>query len=136
MRKQITFAGIATALVLSLGTFGAPKAAAQDPILTPVLVGTAVDTAVPIIVNAVKPKPTGLAKFQGYVMHANNAQVTVRAIHNDMAIETFPLTGAAATKMQAYIDKGGFQYGDKITVYYNPQSLQAVKFKGKPSRAQ
>lgn len=137
MKKQFTYTGLVAAALLVLGTFGASKAAAQDPILTPVIVGTAVDTAVPIIVNAVKKKePAGLAKFQGYVMHANNAQVTVRAINNDMAIETFPLTGEAATKMQSYIEKGGFQYGDKITVYYNPQSLQAVKFKGKPSRPQ
>ncbi len=88
----------------------------------------------PIIVNAVKPKPTGLVKYQGYVMNANNIQVTVRAKKSETAVQTFPLTGEASAKMQALIDKGGFQYGDKITVYYNPQSLQAVKFKGKPSK--
>ncbi len=36
--------------------------------------------------------------------------------------------------MQAIIEKGGYQYGDKITVFYNPQTLQAANFKGKPSR--
>jgi hypothetical protein len=35
--------------------------------------------------------------------------------------------------MQAIIDKGGYQYGDRITVYYDAQSLEAMKFKGKPS---
>ncbi len=131
MKEQIKFAGIAAAVVLALGLLGASKAAAQDPILTPILV----DTAVPIIVNAVKPKPSGLGKFEGYVMHANSIQVTVRAKNSETAVQTFPLTGEAATKMQGFIEKGGFQYGDKITVYYDPQSLQAVKFKGKPSRA-
>ncbi len=130
MRKQFQFAGIVLVGLLAAGFFGAPKAAAQDPIITPLIV----DTAVPIIVNAVKPKPTGLAKFQGYVMNANNIQVTVRAKNSETAVQTFPLTGQASTKMQELIDKGGFQYGDKITVYYNPQSLQAVKFKGKPSK--
>ncbi len=132
MRIQLRFAGMTAGMLLALGTLGAGTIAAQDPILTPILV----DTAVPIIVNAVKPKPSGLGKFEGYVMHANSIQVTVRAKNNEMAVQTFPLTGAAATKMQEFIEKGGFQYGDKITVFYDPTSLQAVKFKGKPSRAQ
>jgi len=129
--KQIQFAGIAIVVLLGLGTFGAPRGSAQDPILTPILV----DTATSIVVGAVKPKPTGLAKFQGYVMHANGIQVTVRAKDNETAVQTFSLTGVAATKMQQLIEKGGFQYGDKITVFYDPQSLQAVKFKGKPSKS-
>jgi hypothetical protein len=37
--------------------------------------------------------------------------------------------------MQQTIDKGGFQYGDKVTVLYDPSSLKAVKVKGKPSPA-
>jgi hypothetical protein len=115
-----------------VGTLGATKAACQDPILTPLIV----DTAAPIVVNTIKPKPKANAplKFQGYVMHANSIQLTVRAMGNDMAVETFLLSAEAATKMQQIIEKGGYQYGDKVTVYYDPQSLVAVKIKGKPSR--
>jgi len=51
-----------------------------------------------------------------------------------LALQTFSLGEKASAKMQQIIDKGGYQYGDKITVYYDPQSLKAVKFKGKPSR--
>ncbi len=131
MKMRYQLAGLVAAVLLALGTISAPKAAAQDPILTPILV----DTATAIIVNAVKPKPTGLAKFQGTVMHASSVQVTVRAKDNDMSIRSFPLTGEAATKMQQVVEKGGFQYGDKITIFYDPTSLQAVKFKGKPSKA-
>ena len=106
---------------------------AQTPVTTvaPIIV----DTAVPIIVNAVKPKPTGLAKFEGFVMHANIAQITVRAKGNDMAVRTFPLSDPAITKMQQIVDKGGFQYGDKVTVLYDSTSLKALKVKGKPSKA-
>ncbi len=106
-------------------------AAAQDPAA---VIPIVVDTAVPIVVNAVKPKPTGLAKFDGYVMNANTAQITVRAKGNDMAIQTFTLSQQASTKMQQTIDKGGFQYGDKVSVMYDPTSKQAIKVKGKPSR--
>jgi hypothetical protein len=130
MKKIIQFAGIGTLGLLLLGTLGVSRAAAQDPILTPIIV----DTAVPIIINAVKPKPSGLVKFEGYVMHASSGQVTVRAKGNDMGIQSFALGEQASAKMQEIIDKGGYQYGDKITVYYDPTSLKAIKFKGKPSR--
>jgi hypothetical protein len=51
-----------------------------------------------------------------------------------MAIRTFPLSQEASDKMQKIIDKGGYQYGDKVTVYYVPATSQAIKFKGKPSK--
>ena len=107
-----------------------PRVEAQTPTVAPIIV----DTAVPIIVNAVKPKPSGLSKFQGFVMNANIAQITVRAKGNDMAIQTFSLSEQAATKMQEIVDKGGYQYGDKVTILYDPVSLKAIKLKGKPSR--
>jgi hypothetical protein len=130
MKVNFKFAGLVATGLLALGTIGSTQAAAQDPILTPILV----DTATSIVVSAVKPKPTGLARFEGTVMNANKVQLTVRAKDNDMAVRTFALTGAAATKMEQLIEKGGYQYGDKITIYYDPQSQQAVKFKGKPSK--
>lgn len=133
MKKGYRIAGMVVVGLLAFCSVGLPKAAAQDPILTPIIV----DTAASIIVSAVQPKPkvTGLLKFEGTFMHANNAQVTVRAKNNDLSIQTFALTGDASTRMQQVIDKGGYQYGDKITVFYDPQSLQAIKFKGKPSKA-
>ena len=115
-------------LLAAAGAFSSP-AAAQAPVV-PIIV----DTAVPIIVQAVKPKPSGLSKFEGYVQHANTAQITVRAKGNDLAIQTFSLSEAAAAKMQQIIDKGGYQYGDKVTIFYDPATLKAMKFKGKPSK--
>jgi len=119
-------------MLVAAGVFSSP-AAAQGPATVPVIVA---ETAGPIIIGAVKPKPkpTGLDKFEGFVMHANNAQITVRAKGNDMTIRTFPLSQEASAKMQKIIDKGGYQYGDKVTVYYVPATEQAIKFKGKPSK--
>ena len=112
----------------------AMPAAAQTPAST--LIPIAVDTAVPIVVNAIKPKPlpAGIVKFEGYVMNANSAQITVRAKGNDLAIQTFALSKGASEKMQETIDKGGYQYGDKVTVLYNTSNVVAVKIKGKPSQ--
>jgi hypothetical protein len=133
MKRVVKVAGFGLPLLLALGGVFSSPAAAQGPATVPIIVA---DTAAPIIIGAVKPKPkqTGLDKFEGFVMHANNAQITVRAKGNDMAIRTFPLSQAASDKMQKIIDKGGYQYGDKVTVYYVPATSQAIKFKGKPSK--
>jgi hypothetical protein len=124
---------IASAGALLLGTMGVSRVAAQDPIVTgPIIAGE----VAPIIISAVKPKPkaTGLSKFEGTVLNANSVQITLKAMGNDLAIQTFPLSEAASLKMQQIIDKGGYQYGDKVKLEYEPTSLKVVKFKGKPSK--
>ena len=96
---------------------------------------TAIDTAVPIVVSVVKPKKVSQPKFEGTVVNATIAQITVRAKDNEMAIQTFSLSEAASAKMLQVIDKGGYQYGDKVTVFFDPDSKKALKVKGKPSKA-
>lgn len=116
----------------ALGAMSCAVAAAQDPVVVAPII---VDTAVPIIVKAVRPKTTnGLAKFEGFVMHATNVAITVRAKDNELSIRSFSLSEAASAKMQKIIDKGGYQYGDKVTVLYDPDSQKAMKIKGKASR--
>jgi hypothetical protein len=125
---------IACSGALLLGTMGTSRALAQDPIVTGPIIAS---EAVPIIISAVKPKPkpTGLSKFEGTVMQANSVQITLKAMGNDLSIQTFPLSQAASLKMQQIIDKGGYQYGDKVKLEYDPQSMRVVKFKGKPSKS-
>jgi hypothetical protein len=119
--------------LIALWTCAALPAAAQTPSS---VIPIVVDTAAPIVVNAVKPKPlpAGVVKFQGFVMNANTVQITVRSQGNDMALQTFALSPNAAAKMQQTIDRGGYQYGDKVTVIYNTANQVALKIKGKPSR--
>ena len=117
------------------GLCGVPAQAQTPAQVAPIIV----DTAVPIIVSTVdalkpKPKATGLGKYEGYVMHANIAQITVRAKGNDMSLQTFPLSEQASSRMQSVVDKGGYQYGDKVTIYYDQTSLKALRVKGKPSK--
>jgi hypothetical protein len=133
MKSFLKFATFGLPLMLAAAGAFSSLAEAQVP---PSVVPVVVDTAVPIIVNAVKPKPkpTGLAKFEGYVQHANIAQITVRAKGNDLSIQTFALSENAAAKMQEIVDKGGYQYGDKVTILYDPTTQKAMKIKGKPSK--
>src|SRR5260370_40676628 len=133
MKRTVKIAGLGLPLMLAAaGVFPAP-AAAQGPATVPIIVA---DTAAPIIIAAVKPKPklTGLDKFEGFVTHANNAQITVRAKGNDMATTTFPLSQGASHKLPKIIDKGGWRYGDNRTDYYAPATSQASKSKGKPRK--
>jgi len=123
---------VRAALLALVAACSSAYASAQVP--APV-VGAAVDTAVPIIVNTIKPRRVAQPKFEGTVVNATVAQITVRAKGNDMAIQTFPLSEAASAKMLEVIDKGGYQYGDKVTVFYDPDSKKALKVKGKPSKA-
>jgi len=133
MKALTKIAGWGVAALVMTGAFSAPVRAQVPEVVKPVIV----DTAVPIIVNTVKPKPkyVGLGKFEGYVMHSNIAQITVRAKGNDMSLQTFSLSEQASAQMQTIVDKGGYQYGDKVTVYYDQTSLKALKVKGKPSKA-
>ena len=105
---------------------------AQVPVSVAVPV---IETAVPIVVATIKPNRPQFPKFEGTVINASVAQITVRAKGNDMAIQTFPLTPDASAKMLQIIDKGGYQYGDKVTVFFDPESKKALKVKGKPSKA-
>ncbi|HVM75351.1 MAG TPA: hypothetical protein VMT75_06875 [Candidatus Saccharimonadales bacterium] len=133
MNKRFAIAGLSGLALLALSGLNAPRAAAQDPIVAPIIAAE----AAPIVAKVLTPKPkdTGTEKFEGYVMNANLAQITVRAKGNDLGIQTFALNQDVSAKMQKIIDKGGYQYGDKVTIYYDPQSKQAVKIKGKPSKA-
>jgi hypothetical protein len=115
----------ALAGLLTLALLSALPAAAQQPRSVPL--------DKPITIKQSKPK-SQYEKFQGTVMHANNVQITVRGIENELAIRTFPLSREAADKMEQIINRGGYQYGDKVTITYDPVTQQAVKIKGKPSR--
>jgi hypothetical protein len=133
MKRFLPWVGISL-LALAPLSLTAPRAAAQDPILTPVVTSEVGSVVVKTITTKKTKAPSGTQKFEGYFMNGNIAQVTLRAKGNDMAIQTFPLSQDVAAKMQKIVDKGGYQYGDKITVYYDPQTHQALKIKGKPSR--
>ena len=100
------------------------RAQAQSPAT---VVPIVVDTAVPIIVNAVKPKPTGLAKFEGFVMNANTAQITVRAKGNDMAVRTFTLSEESRVKNADDCRQGRLSVRRQNYGLYDPASHEGGK---------
>jgi len=121
--------GVKQALAAAvLAGFGCGVAHAQDPIV--------VATTAVAVIEAVKPKKqqSPFPKFEGTVMNSNNVLITVRSKENELAVRTFTLTEEASSKMQKIIDKGGYQYGDKVTIFYDPTTNKAIKVKGKASK--
>ena len=120
------------ALAAGLVALAGSAANAQVPASVAIPV---IETAVPIVIGTLKPnKGPQPPKFEGTVVNATIAQITVRARGNDMAIQTFPLAPDASARMLQIIEKGGYQYGDKVTVFFDPESKKALKVKGKPSK--
>ena len=132
MKFIAQFAVLRCALAAGFAFSAVAAANAQVPVSVAVPV---IETAVPIVVATLKPNRPQFPKFEGTVINATVAQITVRAKGNDMAIQTFPLAPDASAKMLQIIDKGGYQYGDKVTVFFDPESKKALKVKGKPSKA-
>jgi hypothetical protein len=100
----------------------------------PVFAGPAqVTTTAPIVIKQPKPK---LEKFKGHVLSATIASIIVQSSDNEKMVRTFQYSAAAKEKMLAIIDRGGYQYGDMVTIFTEPGSNVALKIKGKPSKSQ
>jgi len=100
-------------------------------------VGAAV--AAPIItrtVDALKPKAKapGSEWLKAEVIHADAQALVVREQDNEMMIHTFTLAPELIEKMRAIVEKGGYQYGDKIKILHQRGQTVALKISGKPSK--
>jgi hypothetical protein len=73
---------------------------------------------------AVKPK---LGVYKGYVQVFSHVAVTVRSQYNRNALVTFTFSG----NLRQRLLNRHLVYGEKITVYYQPTSLLAVRIKAK-----
>jgi len=98
----------------------------------------AVAAAAPIISEIIssisaKPKPQG-NWLKAEVIHADSNTIIVREQANGMMIHTFNFAPELKDKMQAILDHGGFQYGDKVSILFQPGQTVALKIHGKPSK--
>ena len=73
---------------------------------------------------AVKPK---LGVYKGYVQVFSHVAVTVRSQYNRNALVTFTYSG----NLRQQLLNRHLVYGEKITVYYQPTSLLAVRIQAK-----
>ena len=101
-------------------------------------VGEAV-VAAPIItkvISTVAPKgtPKGTSWLKAEVIYAGANSIVVREQANELMIHSFSFAPELKDKMQAVLDKGGFQYGDKVNILYQPGQTVALRIHGKPSK--
>jgi len=131
MKNYKTFA-ICFACAAALA-FSAGSARAQDAATT------AATVAAPIIIkkiaSVVAPKhypPRSWLKAE--VVRADGYTITVREQANELMIHTFTFSPEIKDKMQATLDAGGYQYGDKVKILYQPGQTVALRVFGKPSK--
>ena len=60
--------------------------------------------------------------------------IQVRSLNNQRDIRTFSYSAGIRDQMRAIYNRGGYQYGDKVEIRYQPGSEIALKIKGKPSK--
>ena len=90
-----------------------------------------IDISKPIRIKEVRPKRV---TFRGEVMHANSAQITVRSQENERVIRTFTYSPKVGEQMQQILERGGYQYGDKVVIQHEAGRDVALRIKGKPSK--
>jgi hypothetical protein len=90
-----------------------------------------VNTSAPIVVKQSTPKPVWL-KVE--VLHVDQLSILVREEANGMNVHTFSYSDKAREKIQAVLDAGGYQYGDKIQIRYLPGKTEALDIRGIPSK--
>jgi hypothetical protein len=106
--------------IAAVVTFSSGRVAAQAQPLS---------TLPPTITKSQKP-----LKFDGQVIAANVATITVRSRENAMLTQTFSYSPAVRDRMIKILNKGGYQFGDKIVIHYTPGTTTAIKLQGKPSK--
>jgi hypothetical protein len=123
-----------------------PSAArAQDPVTASAAASAAaaavakvaspVITKVYDVVTRQKPTPEGSEWLKAEVIHADAVTLIVRERDNGMAVHTFNFSADLQPKMQAMLDKGGFQYGDRVSILFMPQQTVALRVHGRPSKS-
>ena len=122
MKTLRIFAALA---VLDAGIAFTAPAKAQDEPVSPL------NTNSPIVVKQKAAKPVWL---KAEVIHADQLSLLVREEDNGLNIHTFTYSDKAREKIQAVLEAGGYQYGDKIQIRYMPGKTEALDIKGGPSK--
>jgi hypothetical protein len=92
-----------------------------------------ISTGIPVS-SSTKPATAKPLKFDGQVIASNSVTITVRSRENAMLTETFSYSPGVRDQMIKILNKGGYQYGDKVVIHYKPGTTTAVKLQGKPSK--
>ncbi|HEV2489009.1 MAG TPA: hypothetical protein VGT03_04310 [Candidatus Acidoferrales bacterium] len=98
--------------------------------------GAQVTTTKPITVKikTVKPQKPKLLTFKGEVLHMDAQAIIVRDPKDNLTVRTFSYAPELSKKLKELIDRGGYQYGDRVHVKYASGSAVAQEITGKASK--
>ncbi|MGD0907944.1 MAG: hypothetical protein ABSA96_10205 [Candidatus Acidiferrales bacterium] len=77
-----------------------------------------------------------IVKAHFEVLHMLYNAIQVRSVVDMREIHTFVYSDRIRDEMQSLFIQGGYQYGDKVKIWYQPGTEIALKIKGKPSKPQ
>jgi hypothetical protein len=80
------------------------------------------------------PQSEKLLKTNFVVVQMLYQSIQVRSLTDMREIHTFSYSPELRDKMQKIFNAGGYQYGDKVVVWYRSGENVALKIKGKPSK--
>jgi hypothetical protein len=81
------------------------------------------------------PPTQKIIKTQFEVLHMLYQSLQVRSLADMRELHTFSYAPALRDKMQKIYNDGGYQYGDRVVVWYRQGTAIALNIKGKPSKA-
>jgi hypothetical protein len=118
--------------------FAAALAVSASPAHAQIAEAAAAAPIITKVISAVTPKgaPAGTTWLKAEVIRADAYTIIFREQSNGLMIHTFTFGPEIKDKMQAILDSGGFQYGDKVNILYAPGQTVALKIHGKPSKPQ
>ena len=95
-------------------------------------------TTAPVIklkpVHTQQPQQAKPAKTRFEVLHMMTTGIQVRSLVNGLEIHTFTYSDKIHDAMLNLFNQGGYQYGDKVEIQYQPGTEVALQIKGKPSK--
>jgi hypothetical protein len=80
------------------------------------------------------PQSEKIIKVRFEVLHMMYQSIQVRSLVDMRELHTFTYSPGIRDKMQNIYKAGGYQYGDKVVVWYKRGEDVAFKIKGKPSK--
>jgi len=80
------------------------------------------------------PQSQKIVKTQFVVLHMLYQSIQVRGVADIREVHTFTYSPGIRDKMQKVFTAGGYQYGDKVAVWYRNGTDVALKIKGKASK--
>lgn len=89
---------------------------------------------VTVKIKTVKPPKSHLDTFKGVVLHMDAQSIMVRDANNTAVVKTFSYTPELSKKLKSLIDRGGYQYGDRVRVKYKSGETVAQNISGKASK--